>query len=124
MNRAKFKFTWVYEGAPSISKVFDINQIEDGCVKEFHYTLPSFMVTRFKQQFTGKKNNKGVDIYEGDIISRDINCMFDKGRINEEVMFQGCSFTSGDACLDNIVGSFDLEIIGNIYQNPELLESK
>jgi len=48
--------------------------------------------------------------------------MYDSERIDELVSYSGCAFTSGDACLRTIVDSFGAVIIGNIHQNPELLE--
>jgi len=58
---------------------------------------------------------------KGDIISREKNCMYSAGRQNEEVGFAGCAFTSGDADLQNVVDSFDAEVIGNIHENQELI---
>ena len=71
-------------------------------------------------QFTGMQDNVGVDIYEGDII------VFaeDRFEFKYEVVFQfGCFYLKFD---NRFFAIFDyksnmLKIIGNIYQNPDLL---
>ena len=77
-------------------------------------------------QFTGLKDSKGVDIYEGDIVSQKLNCLWGDGRHNLEVRFNYDQFQAGNvnsySSLYSAVQSFDAEIIGNIHQNPELLE--
>ena len=80
-----------------------------------------------KRQFTGLQDNNGVDIYEGDVVSQKLNCLWDEGRHNLEVRFNHDQFQTGNvksySSLYSAVQSFDAEIIGNIHENPELLES-
>jgi uncharacterized phage protein (TIGR01671 family) len=97
-------------------------------------------------EWTGLKDKNGKEIYEGDIVIIEdsyTNVITDdgKGPIEDAnhlapVIFKGCSFgvdiqESGD-CFDARFQSFtaitdengqdEFEVIGNIYQNPELLE--
>lgn len=67
-------------------------------------------------QYTGLKDKKGKEIYEGDIVNEGIDDM------NYEVVFTQGGFWLDER--DNETGwpdSGDIEIIGNIYENPELL---
>jgi uncharacterized phage protein (TIGR01671 family) len=81
----------------------------------------------YVMQFTGLQDKNGVDIYEGDVVSQKLNCLWDEGRHNLEVRFNHDQFQTGNvksySSLYSAVQSFDAEIIGNIHQNPELLES-
>ena len=74
-------------------------------------------------QFTGLQDSKGVDIYEGDLIS-----LYDNQRGFTKVVFRN-AYVGGwvlvrnnNACSLGARMRKDLEIVGNIYQNPELLE--
>lgn len=76
--------------------------------------------------FTGLKDKKGNEIYEGDIVV--FKNVFSKDKFVGRVMYySGCKpiLWDGKHSIDLAeTNEEDLEIIGNIYENPELLEEK
>ena len=68
-------------------------------------------------QFTGLKDKNDKEIYEGDILGREISAIMIKAELSWNC---GC-------CLDIYgweIPHEETEIIGNIYENPELLKEE
>ena len=70
-------------------------------------------------QSTGLKDKNGVEIYEGDIVKVETR----GGVVYGDVKYKSCSFMICSEDMDRIMlDCWDYEVIGNIYENPELME--
>ena len=69
-------------------------------------------------QYTGRKDSEGNEIYEGDILQSEHYFKY-------QMVFKGdcwrCESLKHSRLKNRFIGS-NLKIIGNIYENPELLE--
>ena len=68
-------------------------------------------------QFTGLNDKNGVEIYEGDIVRTAIGMLDPGGTIYENREVKVDPFFGLNGMLD----PDDVEVIGNVHQNPELL---
>lgn len=84
------------------------------------------------EQDTGIKDKNGKEIYEGDIVTFMIE-LFDSVTLGleiEEWHTAVVEWSQDDACYSFVDGDdpfsvqFEAEVIGNIHENPELLEYK
>lgn len=76
-------------------------------------------------QYTGLQDRNGKEIYEGDILKFK---MYDGKYENYKIIFRNAEFEAINEEDTNFI-SADIwnvygEVIGNIYENPELLEDK
>lgn len=86
--------------------------------------MPEDFSFQVLMQYTGLKDKNGIEIYEGDILEHEDD--------PPSGVYEGCEVTFdeeyGIYCFKNdapnLLSSYcNLKIIGNIYENPELLEA-
>lgn len=91
---------------------------------EYGIFIPSidggvYMGENISMQFIDKKDKNGKDIYEGDIVTA---IMYETGeKWCGEIKYSNCAFVLQDRW---IIHFDNFEVVGNIYENPELLPKK
>lgn len=69
-----------------------------------------------KNQYTGLKDKNGKEVYEGDVVKSEWGYGYPDPI---EVTLENIFYWKGECCTNDT-----MEIVGNIYSNPELLENK
>jgi len=98
----------------------NVYEYEDWCLWEGRCEL---------MQYTGLKDKNGVEIYEGDILQIIVDELGEHIVQHYEVAFEAPSFVCKHTINPEYIGGThplreveDFEVIGNIYENPELLK--
>lgn len=130
VNGELVKGTWVYGFYVHYDDVLDCHLDDCDYIVERHNGkdfIFNEVITETVCQYTGLKDNNGKKIFESDIVDI-LNCEYipwviDKTKLKVEWcndytgFYPFCSYA-------NYVDSENVEVIGNIFENPELLEVK
>ena len=123
-ENSRFKFrAWDYESERWVygyyTKLVEGIRKYDAIVSEDGGSLVRYYIDDIKTlgQYTGLKDLNGKEIYGGDIV----RAIEKSGVWLSEVRYVVDCFCAG---LHTISSYKDIEVIGNIYENPELLEDK
>ena len=111
---------WVYGYYYKVKSFFDNESANYITVIRSHHLTDFNVNEETIGQYTGLKDKNGQKIFEGDIVKA---FYFEKEVIGKIEFIYGTFALTNSGISDNQLFIFEkLEVIGNIYDNPELLK--
>ena len=123
MNR-EIKFKAWNDKMKVMGEGFSLYEYVEGSIKNkemMEEGSPFFPIETIFLQFTGLKDKNGKEIYDGDIVT------FENFIKKFEIVFlKGCYFLNNDSSSFriNTCNQTRMEVIGNKFENTELLDAK
>lgn len=117
-NKTTYVTSEDYDQNPSNTEWFILwDEMTDWCLPNRH--IQGSVDPKSIGEYTGLHDKNGREIYEGDIVKNEY------GKVME-VQYdpRSVAFGVGDYYFGTIGSGKILEIIGNIFENPELLEAQ
>ena len=97
----------------------------DYIISDIDGSLTKFYIEDIKTigQYTGLKDKNGKEIYEGDIVKSSIHDKLWVVEYRTDTEYVGFVLKEiGEDYISTFTSWRDVEVIGNIYENPELLK--
>ena len=125
MNNIKIRYTFRHKGSGNIEmKWYSIVQLEARAATELSPAFSDEYELVSRDLYTGLKDKNGREIYEGDIVFYDRNIAPSIDSRKYVVKWEDSKFvlTNSSETIDDFTSDI-IEIIGDVYRNPNLLEA-
>ncbi|EME72255.1 YopX family protein [Bacillus sonorensis] len=123
MEIIKIRYTFRHKGSGNIEmKWYSIGQLEERAAAKLSPVFSDEYELISRDLFTGLKDKNGRMIYDRDIwdIGRRFQVEFEEDRCG---YFPFANDGGCGCCADEVYQPYEGDIIGNIYENPDLLEA-